>query len=386
MPALIQGFAGEKDKALDAYLDDIADSEPLSGAEEVELAKRIKTGDEAARNQLIVANLRFVVSVAKKHQNRGLSMGDLISAGNMGLVTAAQRFDGERGFKFISYAVWWIRQAILQAIAEHARTVRLPLNRIGLLSKITRIQRQREQEDGIQPSIEEIAEELDQSVEAIEEHLRDAQRVRSLDAFVGDDGDDHTLGDFIADGNANPIEEMEKSLLESDLERVLKAALDDREYEIMRWYFGLGGLSDMTLEEIGVHIGLTRERVRQIKEGALRKLRRPQYAALLRSYLGDQEAEVLTAEQKVRIAAQQAANNGNGTPSKKSSTKKKATQNGSSNGFAVTPAMRNRVIDKYRRFCEKHGRVPTVAQLHMLTLKQVPLRTCREIIREHVKS
>ena len=271
--ALKSDFKGVKD-SLHRYLEDVASSQPLSAAEEVALAKRIKKGDLEARAKLVEANLRFVITVAREYQNQGVPLVDLISAGNIGLIVAAERFDETRGFKFISYAVWWIRQSILQTLAEHSRVVRLPLNRVDLLRRIARYTNSKQQETSAKPKEEEIAEELGITVEQVVDTLSTGQRVLSLDATFGDD-DENSLLEIMADDNQESPDEM---MLKNSLEYEIHAALDtldDREKEVIRLYFGLSGEPEMTLEEIGLQFHLTRERVRQIKEKALRKLRHP---------------------------------------------------------------------------------------------------------------
>jgi RNA polymerase primary sigma factor len=266
-------FAGVKD-SLHRYLEDVASSTPLSAAEEVSLAQRIKKGDLDARAKLIEANLRFVITVAREYQNQGVPLVDLISAGNVGLITAAERFDETRGFKFISYAVWWIRQSVLQTLAEHSRVVRLPLNRVDLLRRIARYTNSRQQETSSRPHEEEVAKELGISVEQVVETLSSGQRVLSLDAKFGDE-DENSLLEVMPDDNT---ESPDRMLLENSLTAEIREALDsldDREKEVIRLYFGLSGQAEMTLEEIGLRFKLTRERVRQIKEKALRKLRHP---------------------------------------------------------------------------------------------------------------
>ena len=267
------GFDGVKD-SLHRYLEDVATSQPLSAEEEVALACRIKKGDLEARAKLVEANLRFVITVAREYQNQGVPLVDLISAGNIGLITAAERFDETKGFKFISYAVWWIRQSILQTLAEHSRVVRLPLNRVDLLRRIARYTNSRQQETSARPPEEEIAEELGISVEQVVDTLNSGQRILSLDATFGDD-DENSLLEIMPDENQEaPDTLMLKSSLEEEIEAAL-STLDEREQKVIKLYFGLGGSIEMTLEEIGEQFGLTRERVRQIKEKALRKLRHP---------------------------------------------------------------------------------------------------------------
>ncbi len=266
-------FANVKD-SLHRYLEDVASSQPLSSKEEVSLARRIRKGDMDARAKLVEANLRFVITVAREYQNQGVPLVDLISAGNVGLITAAERFDETKGFKFISYAVWWIRQGILQTLAEHSRVVRLPLNRVDLLRRISRYTNSRQQETSLRPDEEEVAEELGISVEQVVDTLTSGQRILSLDATFGDD-DANSLLEIMPDENQ---ESPDRMMLKNSLEFEIGAALDtleDREREVIRLYFGLGGSTEMTLEEIGVQFRLTRERVRQIKEKALGKLRHP---------------------------------------------------------------------------------------------------------------
>ncbi|MFH1568356.1 MAG: RNA polymerase sigma factor RpoD/SigA [Gemmatimonadota bacterium] len=269
--------------SLGSYLGEIAHSKPLSAAEEVDLARKIRQGDEDARNRLVEANLRFVVSVAKDYQNRGVALADLISAGNMGLITAAERFDEKKGFKFISYAVWWIRQAILQTLAEQSRTVRLPLNKIGLLYKISKTSRMLQQERSDDPNPEDIADELEVSVEEVKETLLCGRAVRSLDAAFKEE-EDHSLLDVLADERQeSPESEVMRGCLRGQIDSALGSLLG-REAEILRLYFGLDGEESMTLDQIGARFGLTRERVRQIKEKALHRLRHPSRCDHLRTY------------------------------------------------------------------------------------------------------
>jgi RNA polymerase primary sigma factor len=277
----MQEVLSDEESTLRLYFDDIADSKPLSREREVELAERIQQGDMEARDELVQANLRFVIDVAKNYQNRGLSLSDLISAGNLGLITAADRFDGTKGYKFISYAVWWIKQSILQTIAEHARTVRLPLNKLSLLKDISRASRKLGQGRESDPDIEEIAEELDVPAEEILETMLSARTVRSLDETFEED-DERSLLSILADQRQEtPDADVLRESARVQLEWVLES-LDERELRIIRLYFGLDGSEALTLEEIGGMMGLTRERVRQLKERALSKLRHPaRYEALL---------------------------------------------------------------------------------------------------------
>jgi RNA polymerase primary sigma factor len=273
----------DTEDSLGSYLGEIASSHPLSGSEEVALARRIKVGDEAARNQLVEANLRFVVSVAKDYQNRGVPLSDLISSGNMGLITAAERFDEEKGFKFISYAVWWIRQAILQTLAEQSRTVRLPLNKIGLLYRISRASRQLMQERVDAPDPEDIAMQLDVTVEEVKETILHGRSVRSLDATFREEEDQSLLDILPDDRQESPEIEVMKGCLRHQIESALDS-LVGREAKIVSLYFGLDGEEPMTLDQIGMRFGLTRERVRQIKEKALHRLRHPSRCDQLRTY------------------------------------------------------------------------------------------------------
>ena len=269
--------------SLGSYLGEIAQSHPLSSAQEVDLARRIKAGDEAARNRLVEANLRFVVSVAKEYQNRGVPLSDLISSGNMGLITAAERFDEERGFKFISYAVWWVRQAILQTLAEQSRTVRLPLNKIGLLYKISKASRKLMQEQADDPDPEDIAAQLDVTVEEVKETILHGRSVRSLDATFREEEEQSLLDILPDDRQESPEIGVMKGCLRQQIESAL-GSLMGREAEVLRLYFGLEGEEPMTLDQIGGRFCLTRERVRQIKEKALHRLRHPSRCDHLRTY------------------------------------------------------------------------------------------------------
>jgi RNA polymerase primary sigma factor len=281
MACTIQEILSDEETTLRLYFDDIADSRPLSREREVELAARIQEGDMVARDELVNANLRFVIDVAKNYQNRGLSLSDLISAGNVGLLTAAERFDGTKGYKFISYAVWWIKQSILQSIAEHARTVRLPLNKLSLLKDISKASRKLGQGRESEPAIEEIARELDMPEQEILDTMMSARSVRSLDESFEED-DERSLLNILSDENqATPDSHVLETSARAQLEEVLES-LDERELRIIRLYFGLDGSESLTLEQIGGLMGLTRERVRQLKERALGKLRHPaRYQALL---------------------------------------------------------------------------------------------------------
>lgn len=271
--------------SLDKYLQEIGKVDLITADEEVELAQRIKAGDQAALEKLTKANLRFVVSVAKQYQNQGLTLPDLINEGNLGLIKAAQRFDETRGFKFISYAVWWIRQSILQALAEQSRIVRLPLNKIGSINKINKTFAFLEQAHERVPSAEEIAKELDMTVEDVKQSLKNSGRHVSMDAPLID-GEDSNLYDVLRSGESpNPDKELLHESLRTEIERALET-LTPREADVIRLYFGLAGQHSMTLEEIGETFDLTRERVRQIKEKAIRRLRHASRSKQLRSYLG----------------------------------------------------------------------------------------------------
>jgi RNA polymerase primary sigma factor len=275
--------SGEGDPVLASYLDDISDSTPLAAAEEAELAARIRAGDESARNELVEANLRFVVSVAKEYQNRGLSLVELISAGHVGLITASERFDETRGFKFISYAVWWVRQSILQALMEQS-TVRIPVNRLDMLSKISRTY-EALQQDGSVPSMEKVADTLGFSQDKVEQTLVDNQPIRSLDAPF-EDGEERCLLDYLSlEGQLTPEDEVLVFTLREDIDNVL-GGLNEREAEVLRLYFGLLNEPSLTLNQIGGRFQLTRGRVRQIKEIALSKLRHPRFHARLRAHAG----------------------------------------------------------------------------------------------------
>lgn len=272
--------------ALDKYLNDISKIQLLSPEEETHLAQRIKKGDSEALDILTKANLRFVVSVAKQYQNQGLSLSDLINEGNLGLMKAARRFDETKGFKFISYAVWWIRQSILQAIVEYSRLVRLPLNKVGQYNKVNEAITYFTQEFEREPSVEELADMLDMSVNEVSTVLKGSVRHLSVDAPISDDDDNSTLLDMMSIDNENgpDLKLMEESL-QSEVNSGL-SLLSPREVDVLVAYYGLNGMSARTLEEIGEMYGLTRERVRQIKERALRRLRRSYNRNALRSYLG----------------------------------------------------------------------------------------------------
>ncbi|MCQ2277497.1 MAG: RNA polymerase sigma factor RpoD/SigA [Bacteroidales bacterium] len=270
--------------SLDKYLHEIGKVPLLSADEEAELARRIKNGDEEALVKLTNANLRFVVSVAKQYQNQGITLSDLINEGNLGLIKAARRFDETRGFKFISFAVWWIRQAILQAIAEQSRIVRLPMNKVGTISKISKTIAILEQELQREPKISEIAEKLDLSESEVKDSLRNSPRHLSMDASLTKD-DDTNLYDVIRnDDIAAPDKELIYESLQQELSRVIDT-LPQREADVLKLYYGFGSKHPMTLDEIGEKFDLTRERVRQIKEKAIRRLRHDSKCRVLQSYL-----------------------------------------------------------------------------------------------------
>lgn len=271
--------------SLDKYLQEIGKVDLITAEEEVELAQRIKAGDQRALEKLTKANLRFVVSVAKQYQNQGLTLPDLINEGNLGLIKAAQRFDETRGFKFISYAVWWIRQSILQALAEQSRIVRLPLNKIGSINKINKTFAFLEQAHERVPSAEEIAKELDMTVEDVKQSLKNSGRHVSMDAPLID-GEDSNLYDVLRSGESpNPDKDLLHESLRTEIERALET-LTPREADVIRLYFGLAGQHSMTLEEIGETFDLTRERVRQIKEKSIRRLKHTSRSKILKTYLG----------------------------------------------------------------------------------------------------
>ena len=281
---ITKSITNRESASLDKYLQEIGREELISVEEEVELAQRIKKGDQEALEKLTRANLRFVVSVAKQYQNQGLSLPDLINEGNLGLIKAAEKFDETRGFKFISYAVWWIRQSILQALAEQSRIVRLPLNQVGSLNKINKALSKFEQENERMPSPEELAEILDIPREKISDTLRVSGRHVSVDApFV--EGEDNSLLDVLPNNDSpNADSGLVNESLNKEIERAL-STLTERERDIVKNFFGIG-CQEMTLEEIGEKFNLTRERVRQIKEKAIRKLRGSARSKLLQSYLG----------------------------------------------------------------------------------------------------
>ena len=271
--------------SLDKYLQEIGKVDLITAEEEVELAQKVKQGDQLALERLTKANLRFVVSVAKQYQNQGLTLPDLINEGNLGLIKAAQRFDETRGFKFISYAVWWIRQSILQALAEQSRIVRLPLNKIGSINKINKTYAFLEQSHERPPSAEEIAKELDMTINDVKESMKNSGRHVSMDAPLVE-GEDSNLYDVLRSGESpNPDKELIHESLRTEIVRALET-LTSREADVIKLYFGLGENHPMTLEEIGETFDLTRERVRQIKEKAIRRLKHTSRSKILKTYLG----------------------------------------------------------------------------------------------------
>lgn len=281
---ILKSITNRESASLDKYLQEIGHEELLTTDQEVELAQRIRKGDKRALERLTKANLRFVVSVAKQYQNQGLSLPDLINEGNVGLIKAAEKFDETRGFKFISYAVWWIRQSILQAIAEQSRLVRLPLNQVGSVNKITRELNKFEQEHERKPSVDEIAERVDLPEDKIADAMKANSRHVSMDAPIAD-GEDSSMIDFLAGDSSNTDRELAIESLKAEVSRILKL-LNDKEQKVLRAFFGIDGSPEMTLDEIGEKYNLTRERVRQIKEKALRRLRHNTKNKLLKSYLG----------------------------------------------------------------------------------------------------
>ena len=281
---ITKSITNRESASLDKYLQEIGKEELISVEEEVELAQRIRKGDQEALEKLTKANLRFVVSVAKQYQNQGLSLPDLINEGNLGLIKAAEKFDETRGFKFISYAVWWIRQSILQALAEQSRIVRLPLNQVGSLNKINKAFARFEQEHERTPSAEELAQELELPKEKVTDTLRVAGRHISVDAPFAD-GEDNSLLDVLVNPDSpNADRGLINESLATEVDRALET-LTERERDIIKYFFGIG-CPEMTLEEIGEKFDLTRERVRQIKEKAIRRLRHSSKSKLLKTYLG----------------------------------------------------------------------------------------------------
>lgn len=281
-----KSITNRESESLEKYLQEIGRVELISSDEEVQLAKRIKQGDQKALDRLTKANLRFVVSVAKQYQNQGLSLSDLINEGNLGLIKAAHRFDETRGFKFISYAVWWIRQSILQSLAEQSRIVRLPLNKVGMSGRISKVYTQLEQEFEREPSPEEIAELLEVSTEEVAATMGVGGRHVSMDQPFGD-GEDGSMIDVMENKNAEKVDAqlIEHDSLNTEIERTLNV-LTSRQKEVLVYFFGLGIDHPLSLEDIGERYNLTRERVRQIKDKALDRLRETTHSRLLRGYLG----------------------------------------------------------------------------------------------------
>ncbi len=283
---ITKSITNRESQSLEKYLQEIGKVELISAEEEVQLAKQIKLGDLKALDRLTKANLRFVVSVAKQYQNQGLSLPDLINEGNFGLIKAAQRFDETRGFKFISYAVWWIRQSIMQALAEQSRIVRLPLNKVGLTNRINKTFQKLEQEFEREPSVEELAEALEMDIEEVRASLSTNFRHLSTDSPLSD-GEESTLLDVLINPNAEMADEQIGNVdsLQYEIERSLNT-LTDRQQEVLRFFFGLGVDHPMSLEDIGERFGLTRERVRQIKDKALTKLRTTSRSKTLKTFMG----------------------------------------------------------------------------------------------------
>jgi RNA polymerase primary sigma factor len=283
---ITKSITNRESQSLEKYLQEIGKVELITPEEEVKLAIRIKQGDQAALDKLTKANLRFVVSVAKQYQNQGLTLPDLINEGNLGLIKAAQRFDETRGFKFISYAVWWIRQSVLQALAEQARIVRLPLNKVGLTNRISKAYSQLEQEFEREPTAEELATLLELDIEEVAASMGSSVRHVSMDQPLAD-GEDSTLMDVMSNPNSESTD-MDiafRASLKTEIERSL-STLTDRQKEVIRFFFGIGVDHPLSLEDIGARFNLTRERVRQIKDKAITKLRTPSRCNLLRTYLG----------------------------------------------------------------------------------------------------
>lgn len=272
-------------QSIEKYLEEIGGFSPLPPEEEIELTRNIRKGDSDALDKLVKANLRFVISVAKEYQGQGLPLQDLISEGNLGLIKAAQRFDETRGFKFISYAVWWIRQSILQALAEQSRVVRLPLNRVGAINKVGRVLEQLEKRYGREPSMHEVADNMEMTDYEVADVLKTSARHLSLDEPFKEEEGNNLLDVLESDRYAPPDDSLMQESLKEEIDKVL-VTLKPREAEIIRLYFGLEGDRPLTLEEIGEHFQLTRERVRQIKEKALRRMRHRSRLEPLRKYLG----------------------------------------------------------------------------------------------------
>ena len=280
-----QQITKRESKSLEKYLQDVSKEEMITAEEEVELAIKIQSGDERALNRLVRANLRFVISVAKQYQNTGLTLEDLINEGNLGLIEAAKRYDHTKGFKFISYAVWWIRQSILKAAADNSRTIRLPHNRLGEIQKISKASNEFEQKNERTPTAEELSDLTEMDVAKVEMSLKMSKKQVSIDAPMSNDDDNNSLVSVLENNDTpDPADNLLQESLSQDLERTL-AYLKGMEAEVIRLFYGLGGASEMTLEEIGNTFGLTRERIRQIKERGLRRLRRVSNQTNLQTYL-----------------------------------------------------------------------------------------------------
>jgi RNA polymerase primary sigma factor len=282
---ITKSITNRETASLDKYLQDIGKEDMITADQEVELAQKIKAGDQKALERMVNANLRFVVSVAKQYQNQGLSLPDLINEGNLGLIKAARRFDETRGFKFISYAVWWIRQSILQALAEQSRIIRLPLNQVGSLNKVRKASSRLEQEFERKPSSDEIAEKLDLPKHKIDSVLKISTRYISTDAPLKEDEDMMFLDSYVSEDAIDTDEPLMQESLGREIQRSL-ATLTEKEREVLNMYYGIGMSHGFTLEEIGAKFDLTRERVRQIKEKAIRRLKHTARSRLLKAYLG----------------------------------------------------------------------------------------------------
>jgi RNA polymerase primary sigma factor len=283
---ITKSITNRETASLDKYLQDIGKEELITAEEEVQLAQRIKAGDQKALEKLTRANLRFVVSVAKQYQNQGLSLPDLINEGNLGLIKAAKRFDETRGFKFISYAVWWIRQSILQALAEQSRIVRLPLNQVGSLNKIKKESSKLEQRYERTPSVDELADSLDMPKEKVAEVLNITTRYVSMDAPLVQDEETNFIDVFVSEDSPTTDNTLLKESLAREIERAL-ATLTEKERDVINLFYGIGMSHGLTLDEIAAKFDLTRERVRQIKEKAIRRLKNTSRSKLLRAYLGE---------------------------------------------------------------------------------------------------
>tara|TARA_B100001109_G_C18862333_1_gene474745 strand:- start:1383 stop:2246 length:864 start_codon:yes stop_codon:yes gene_type:complete len=280
-----QQITKRESKSLEKYLQDVSKEEMITAEEEVELAIQIQNGDERALNRLVRANLRFVISVAKQYQNTGLTLEDLINEGNLGLIEAAKRYDHTKGFKFISYAVWWIRQSILKAAADNSRTIRLPHNRLGEIQKISKASNEFEQKNERTPTADELSDLTEMDVNKVEMSLKMSKKQVSIDAPMSNDDDNNSLVSVLENSDTpDPTDSLLQESLSQDLERTL-SYLKGMEAEVIRLFYGLGGTSEMTLEEIGNTFGLTRERIRQIKERGLRRLRRVSNQTNLQTYL-----------------------------------------------------------------------------------------------------